>query len=722
MAYDFNNDGLTVPVVEHPDNIGVYAHDLRVLVVGGRSTEIRKGVEEAAPDRTSSGLRRYLFYVSYAALTALGSGRTFGIAVRTITGDGGVGDWAVMPDAFNPPPPAPELTYTATVNSATVYINRPDGLPRDYKCSVVHVSSNPNYNPATGTPTHAEWNGDVIPVACPDAAINYVWIADQDSFGPDGLLYSDRLTVQRLDPESIVDFDAFRDEVDDLKTELIDATDENGAGWTAHANNLVTGAIAGVRTAVTAVATDLAAETNSRTVAISTLADSTSASINTLTTKATDLEASATATNLLVSQQGQNIALHDQRLTTNADDISAEVTARTTLATQVGNNQTAITTEMTNRTNADSALGTRIDTVVSVANGNVTAITNEATTRANQDTALALQITTLSTTVGNNLASLQQADTANANATSAVAGRAVTLEAKMAGTEPSGLSASITEARNVAIDAQGKANATWGLTSNVNGLVSGIQSQNNGAISRLDFMASRIRFMNDAGTVAVAPLEIVNGRVRLTNAEVSGDLLVGGTITNAKLAESAVTGIQAAYNSGTMNLNGTSPTRVHGLWLNVEKSNSPVDIDFNSWATFTHNPGGSFTAYVQLVRSRSDTGGSVLCTVPIYGSGMANDTWQGAVPIKYLDQPNEAGSWHYYVQMFFNVGNMSVQSVTARYGKVTELKNNTIALGSGTGSGSGAGSGGGGSGGGGSTDPGNPTNPGGGGDIPQTVE
>ena len=69
--------------------------------------------------------------------------------------------------------------------------------------------------------------------------------------------------------------------------------------------------------------------------------------------------------------------------------------------------------------------------------------------------------------------------------------------------------------------------------------------------------------------------------------------------------------------------------------------------------------------------------------------------------VMYLDRPNEAGNWHYYVQIYFNVGNMSTQQVTARYGKLVELKNNTSAIGGGTGSGSGVGSGGGSSGGGG---------------------
>jgi len=60
---------------------------------------------------------------------------------------------------------------------------------------------------------------------------------------------------------------------------------------------------------------------------------------------------------------------------------------------------------------------------------------------------------------------------------------------------------------------------------------------------------------------------------------------------------------------------------------------SPIDIDFNAYGTFTHNASGSFVAVVQLVRSRGTEGGTVIQTVQLNGSGMANDTWQGALPM-----------------------------------------------------------------------------------------
>lgn len=626
MAYDFNNDGLTVPVVEHPNNVGAFAHDLRVIVNGGGSTILRKGIEEDAPVRTSSGLRRYLFYVSYAALTALGSGRTFGIAVRTITGDNGIGDWAVMPDAFNPPPPAPVLTYTATVNSATVYINRPAGLPRDYKCSVVHISSDPNYDPATGTPTHAEWNGDVIPVPCPDAAIKYVWIADQDSFGPSGLLYSARLAVQRFDPSTLVDLSVLEGQLDDAKQDLLDATDTNGANWMAYASNLVTGAIAGVRTDVTAVASDLEAETSSRTVAISTLGNSTSASIQTLTTKTTAMETSANASNLLISQHGDKLALHDTSLTTNANAISAETTARTLLATQVGNNQTALSTETTARTTADSALGTRIDTLSGVVGnntaaiqtnaqvqvdnnaaqatlitglttrvgGNESAISSEATTRTNADSALGVRIDTLTSTVSGNYSALQQVDQTNANATSAVAGRTLTLEAQVAGTQGSAILTKITDeatARSTAVGGVASRAATLeaqmagtqgsqlsATISQVNTVAVNAQNGVNNALAQSSLVLNAngqitgYKATAGAGTsefqILASTFKIVdpnNGNTKIAPFEVSGGVIYMNANTVWRSGPSGVRTEQNANGTRVYDGNGTLRVRL-GIW------------------------------------------------------------------------------------------------------------------------------------------------------------
>lgn len=287
----------------------------------------------------------------------------------------------------------------------------------------------------------------------------------------------------------------------------------------------------------------------------------------------------------------------------------------------------------------------------------------------------------------------------------------------------------ITTTQQVAIEARDKINLTYGLELNANNHIVGFKFMNNGQVGEMIITSDKFKISHNSNGSTYTPFAIDGNKLTLTGVvSINGQLIVNGSLYGSALVQDAVTSHSIAYNANTVQLANNTPVRVHGTYINVTKANSPIDILFNCWGTFTHNASGSFIAYVQLVRSRGDSGGTVLCTVPIYGSGMANDTWQGAIPIMYLDTPGEAGNWHYYVQVYFNVNNMTVQSITSRYAKVTELKNNTTGLTTGTGSGSGTGSGGGTGGGGGNigggggvTDPNPPPGGGGGGGVEQPV-
>lgn len=319
---------------------------------------------------------------------------------------------------------------------------------------------------------------------------------------------------------------------------------------------------------------------------------------------------------------------------------------------------------------------------------------------------------------------------------SALAGRVDAITVRVGTAE-----GNITTYGDIAITARDKANAvegtantalyrvnlTTGVSLNANGFVTGWRASNDGVTGIFTILGNVFRLVDPNGGTPITPFEVIGSMVYFNaNVRINGNLLVTGTINTPALAEAAVTGNVAAYNDLTVQLSHNVPMRVHGLYIDVKSAQSPIKIDFNCWATFSHDAGGSFIAYVQLVRSRGDTGGQVLSSVPIYGSGMANDTWQGPVPIKYLDRPGETGNWHYYIQIFTNVSNMSKQSVTARYGELTELKNNpSTSITTGTGSGTGVGAGGGSSGGGGTgggggeiTDPNPPIGGGGGTEMP----
>lgn len=401
-------------------------------------------------------------------------------------------------------------------------------------------------------------------------------------------------------------------------------------------------------------------------------------------------------------------AIVDER-TARSTAISAEALARTQLAAKVATDiSSAIQNEASVRASADSVFANQFALLgAKTANGQAWAL-DETKVQVSGGKSLGQRLAGIDTSVGLVSASVVEERKAWSTATNSLSSRIDGVVSTVG---------SHTTSITQLMEARDGLYARAGIAVNNNGYITGWTLNNDGRSGDFTVFADKFRIVTP-GSSPQTPFSVVGNRIRMNaNVDLYGDLFVDGTINGRKFVMDTVTSTASVYDGSTVTLSGTAPIRVQGLWLDVEKGTSPIDLDFNAWATFAHHAGGSFVAYAQLVRSRSTTGGTVLCTVPIYGSGMANDTWQGAVPIKYLDRPGEGGSWHYYVQMFTNVNNMSVQSVTARYGKATEMKTNTTSLAPGTGSGPGAGAGGSsGSGGGGSIDPG-----GGGGETDQPI-
>lgn len=384
----------------------------------------------------------------------------------------------------------------------------------------------------------------------------------------------------------------------------------------------------------------------------------------------------------------------------------AEVQARQSLAAQVGQNTTAIQNEATARANADGAIAQQFAVLGAFRNGQTAFTLDLNRVEVGPGYSLGTRLSGIDVAVGNVSASVVNEATARANADSALSQTIQTVQNTVGAH-----TGSITTLQQVTDGL----NLRWSVALNSNGHITGITANNNGWWGTLSFVADEVGFVAPNGGSPIKIMSVVANKVRFnSNVEIFGDLLVTGSINNSRLVNNTITGVEAAYNGGTVTLNNTTPTRIHGVWIGVEKADSPIDIDFNAYGTFTHNASGSFVAVVQLVRSRGTDGGTVIQSVQLNGSGMANDTWQGALPMKFLDRPGEAGNWHYYVQIYFS-SNMSTQTVTSRYGKVTEMKNNTSTLGGGTGSGGGVGSGGGSSGGGGGGGGGYDPDPGGGG-------
>lgn len=192
----------------------------------------------------------------------------------------------------------------------------------------------------------------------------------------------------------------------------------------------------------------------------------------------------------------------------------------------------------------------------------------------------------------------------------------------------------------------------------------------------LELAFDRVFFVDVSSGAKVQVLNYIGGQWTFnSNVRITGDLLVEGTIRNEKIQQNTITGLSASYQAGQINLNGTAPVVVAEVWTAVEKTGSPVVIDFNAWLQLRHDASGSFTSTIEIRRS-ADTGvGVQILTHSVEGSGMANDTFAGMVPFKVIDRPGP-GFWRYFVRISSNTDTMSVQNSKTRYISATEYKTN----------------------------------------------
>lgn len=124
-------------------------------------------------------------------------------------------------------------------------------------------------------------------------------------------------------------------------------------------------------------------------------------------------------------------------------------------------------------------------------------------------------------------------ETTVSTSTGALAARATNLEAAL--TTGSGITnfAKLNEINSVSVDAQGKANATYGVNLDVNGRASGWKNVNNGTSSIFSITADKFYIYNPTvGDSPVFGMGVVNGVNKLA---LRGDMIVDGAITANKL-------------------------------------------------------------------------------------------------------------------------------------------------------------------------------------------
>lgn len=226
----------------------------------------------------------------------------------------------------------------------------------------------------------------------------------------------------------------------------------------------------------------------------------------------------------------------------------------------------------------------------------------------------------------------------------------------------------------------GFAESTTLLTVEKNGrqVVTGIRNTNDGTIGTLQFQADTFAFVDPNGGSRRVPFSYgTDNLLRLTDTRVEGDLIVTGSIFNEKLAANQITGLAANSSTGTVQLNGITPTTVIDVWIDVAKADSPVKVSFRGLVLMLHNASGSFSAYFNLIRSNNQ-GVEVSLLNPVVGAtGDTYDAVDGTYGFDVLDNPG-IGTWRYRMEMRSSTNNMTIQRVSYPYMDVLEFKNNRV--------------------------------------------
>lgn len=161
----------------------------------------------------------------------------------------------------------------------------------------------------------------------------------------------------------------------------------------------------------------------------------------------------------------------------------------------------------------DAALAERITTLTATVDDNSAKITEETRVRTDADSALAERITKLEADTGDDWkAAIEEEKIARVDGDGALASQITTLKAQSEAGD-----ATLTQNMTVIADKTGKLEAKWGVQTNVNGKVSGIQLNNDGASSSFSVVADRFT-ISDGTSNTIPPFEVVGGNTRIKSA------------------------------------------------------------------------------------------------------------------------------------------------------------------------------------------------------------
>lgn len=405
------------------------------------------------------------------------------------------------------------------------------------------------------------------------------------------------------------------------------------------------------------------------------------------TARTTAISAEATSRNTLAAQMRGSYNGTDPALLTQGilfNERKARVTAHNavvsqvnTLTARVGAAESSIVSEQTARTTADTTMASNINALTSRMNGAEASILSEQTTRINKDNAIAKAVNTIWSSIGGSAALIQDGQLASVTPSAVAATKWSQVQAAV--TDPATgqvNSASIKgELSSYASKVDGTLKTTWGIRSNVSGVISGVSlmtttgagSSPGPATSHFMVQADRFSLVHPSNA-ALKPVPFTvdsSGNAVFTGTVYAAAGTFGGALSAATgtFYGSLIVGSTPALSGSSMSGSGA---RFYGTSANGSfvLGNASTNLSFNG-TTLTLNgnivstPNINLGSVSQVLSAEfaGQTSGGTLMSLAI--SAIAGGRIQVMTGFVVIDSPSPSDM---ILRVYRNAGNTSVIS------------------------------------------------------------
>lgn len=285
----------------------------------------------------------------------------------------------------------------------------------------------------------------------------------------------------------------------------------------------------------------------------------------------------------------------------------------TTISAEVGDNKSSITTESTARAEGDKVITERVDNILGAMQGDLGPLVGQIQTElrvlADTDSVLAQRIDTISAeykTADDTIkASVKTETDARVSADQSLTTQINTAKSELAGNIATVEQNASTEIKKVDGKVV-KVEAKWGISTNVNGKITGISTNNDGKTGTVDIVADKFT-ISDGTNTTNPPFQVVGGHTRIMSAYINS--------------------IQSDNWAGTANSPGWAITRGGDAYFNNVTVRGTVHAStftgvgaISSMGSATHSQQQSGTGEISLGRSSVTNTSSeiVLCIVELF--------------------------------------------------------------------------------------------------------